>query len=678
MHRGCLLIAAALLSAAVPLAAGPLQQDYDAAQAAFDAGQMQAARDGFAALLPRLPHKTPPTLAVATVMARLGHAELALGNVDLAAPLLSAALAGLKPGDAEYLEALHDLAAAQETGLDYAAAAATYRRAIAAATGVEQFNAQVGLARMLLFGDPAAARAILDGIVDSPLSVAAKPELRAQLKALRGRVELNDGNAAAAQKLFREALALAGGLTTRSSVADIRIRGDLALVSKLSGDDDAARRYFAFTGAGGLPELGFSFGADMPLPTCAVGGAPDRDDVGIVEFGIADDGRVFEATPIYVRRAGPSTPAQREAVALAFARAVRNWSWTPAAAQKLPAFWRQGVRIEVRCVDGQQQPDIVWKSFQPLLQQWLANYPTSKPGDPMPDTSTTAAPMVISDAAALPKQKARLERMTAAFGDSAPQLVPELLGLSNNAVVGRDAARGYLERAAAIMAETSAPADSRTMVAVMRAIVRRNVEDQRASTAMTRQAIDELRALAPASGLPAATRGDALALLMLARMQTWLRDAGAATVSLRGVVAAPASALPEADPIRLSATLELATIEAAASRVDAAHALVAATGLSPEQCALVDVEPLQIRSARTAYAFPPEALGFDGFVSVAYDIDAEGKPVGMRTVLAVPPLLFSPATEKIVGTQRFRPIFRGGAAIGCHNRVVTTRFVNQR
>ena len=74
--------------------------------------------------------------------------------------------------------------------------------------------------------------------------------------------------------------------------------------------------------------------------------------------------------------------------------------------------------------------------------------------------------------------------------------------------------------------------------------------------------------------------------------------------------------------------------------------------------------------------FPAEAQrwGFEGLSRVAFDIDPDGKPVGVRTVMAVPPVVFEKASNAVIAGSRFRPLYRGGAATGCTNDTKTIQF----
>lgn len=252
------LIALTILAAA-PVGAATLQEQYVGAQAAFDAGRMAEARTGFAAVLPRLDANPKMKLQAAIVRARMGAAAAALGEPEAGAVFIQAALPTLDPKSPDGITAMLDLGIVQEQLIDFDGAARSYR-AVIAATKPEDgawLSATIGAARTLMFSDPAAAR----GYADEALRVGAaafadksRRDSYAQLISLRGRIELNAGRPKVARGWLEKALKAAGGLGSKVSAADVRIRGDLGLASFFAGDMEATREYLAYTGAGQLPQ----------------------------------------------------------------------------------------------------------------------------------------------------------------------------------------------------------------------------------------------------------------------------------------------------------------------------------------------------------------------------------------------------------------------------------------
>ena len=652
---------AAAMIAGLPVRAATLQDQYNAAQTAFDAGRMAEARAGFTAVLPRLDGNPKMAATAAVVRARLGAATLAAGEAEQAVPILVRAVAALPAKGDERRTALLDLARANEVALDFAAAATAYRTLLdnTPAGDVEQLTSSAGLARTLMFSDPAAAR----GFADTALTLATglaggKPnDSVAQLQAIRGRIELNDGKPGDALAWFQKALASAGGLGQRVNVADIRVRGDLALAAYQSGDREGARRYLYYTGAGGLPSEGFELGADMPLPGCAPAGPLARDDMGIVEFAIDDDGRVSHVAPIYAsRRGGPE---------LAFARAVRGWSWRPAAAKALPVFWRQSVRMELRCINRGPE-DSRWGPGT-AVEAWLAEHAP----EPLPP--------VRSEADALPVLEEELARRVSVFGADSPQLLPVTIAIYRNGIRTAEQSLAAVDKGLTVATTNAAPLDLLTYFRSGHLLAVEALAEKRRGLRWLADShfVDAQKTLLATLDKEGhgQTRGAALILSYIALQAVYDQHRTVAVDAYRRVLAIPASAMPDGDPLRQVARLQLASFEAAASRVGEAQTLLAQTGLTPDQCSAFPVPPI-LKSAGTTSDFPEEALkwGFEGTVRVAFDLDTQGRPVDVRTVIASPPLVFDEGTEKIGRGLRYQAIFRDGAAIGCVDQQKGVRF----
>ena len=155
--------------------------------------------------------------------------------------------------------------------------------------------------------------------------------------------------------------------------------------------------------------------------------------------------------------------------------------------------------------------------------------------------------------------------------------------------------------------------------------------------------------------------------LRLAEAHDDLSDIFASSTVLQRIITAPETLLPAGDPIRTAALLRLSNQAAAAKDMATAASALAATGLSPEQCALVDVRPQAVNTAIGSSAFPDQARRWStaGFVKIGYDITAAGKPANVRTVIGSPPFVFGPNTEKAVAQFEYRPVFRPGNTVGC-------------
>ena len=333
------------------VAAATIQQDFDAAQALLDAGKAAEARNAFTALLTRF-SPTSRGKAASLVRARLGNLMLATGDPDAAEAVLTAALPGLTgAGERDMAErgvTAFDLGRAREMSGRLDSAAISYRAALASGAfapgSAEDVAARVALARTLIWAKPAEARALLDALLALPPATFGKnKDQRALLETLRGRVELNDNQPGEAKRWFTIAARTAGGATTHKvSVADVRIRGDLALANFRLGKMDEVQKFVALSGAGQLLSEGLATASEMPLPACRplTGLAPDA--VAVVEFSIADDGRTTGVTPVYASRgSGTSASESDEGPEALFTQVVRDWSWSPNAS---PSWTGSGAR----------------------------------------------------------------------------------------------------------------------------------------------------------------------------------------------------------------------------------------------------------------------------------------------------------------------------------------------
>lgn len=671
MLRSLTFFAAVAVLASPAIAATTIQQDFDAAQALLDAGKAAEARNAFTALLTRF---SPGSQGKAAnlVRARLGNALLATGDPEGAETQLVAAIAGFKgttPQDAEERAAARfDLARAQETRIDFAAAAASYRALLAdpvfTANFADEFGARAGLLRTLIWADPDEARRQADQLLAIPKDKFGKTtEPRALLEALRGRIELNAGNAAEAKRWFTMAAKSAGGATTRGvSIGDVRIRGDLALANFKLGNMTEVQRFAALSGAGQLLSEGLSIASEMPLPACAplTGLAPDT--VAVVEFSIADDGRTFDVAPVFVGQASGDSGDGPE---ILFARAVRNWSWAPERLRKLDPFWRQAIRVELRCFTTRTGGDAVEDSFFRENADWIKTMGL----EPLPEFPP-------SDAVALPVIRAEIQRIEAKYGPQSPQLLRIVSALGSNSAAPaaeRQAARArFLDLAIA----NKAPA-SVIMFARMKDLYWQSMNANNPAERYRKVRTNYLALIAEQEAAGSGdTRIAMYVRLKLVEIDDTAKASAASRALLDRIVAAPESLLPANDPIRISALLRLSNQAAAARDMAAAATALAATGLSPEQCALVDVQPQAINKSITEKAFPAMAIDWHtgGFARVGYDITAEGATTNVRTITASPPFIFGPGTEKAIARFRYQPVLRPGNTIGCSGSEYLQRF----
>ncbi|WP_197277226.1 hypothetical protein [Sphingomonas profundi] len=609
--------------AAEPVAGGAarptIQQLFDQAQAAAVRGDVAAAVAGYEAIERRLGEKARPA-TLALVRGRRGVLLNDLRRSEEAEPLLRYALANMAGDDPSLASDRIDVAMAlgilDERTFDYVAALRSYRLAEAAATRPESKRAiWAAQARVTMFDDPAAALALVDKALAVPAGGDAKAaaQMDALYRNLKGRVLLNARQFAAARVELEAAVKALGGLTLQLDLADVSARSDAAIAALLAGNQEAARRYMAYTGAGTQrdvlpPPID---GDNAPLCDADAGLLPDT--VGVVELSIRDDGSVGGAAPIYASRNGPA--------ALAFARAVSGWTWKPEEAAKIKPFFRSAMRIEIRCSLATDRPSVT-DLLKPAVAAWQATHPS-------PTLLENRVALPVGEWMALTRQA-----QAAALAEKAPAQVVAYLSI----------------REASLLAfGTTGRAAWRRQVPVLAAAAAR----------------------APIAQDPQAR---AAVLLVQADVLMALRDYRVAQPVLEAAVAGPG--LDPHDPLMVGALLRLATTKAQLGDLAAARAAYRQSGLTAQQCALVDAVPALTASNASSNDFPQEALrwGFEGWTKTEFDVTAGGRTANVRTLYAYPPFVFSPASVAIQSGARYTQSYRPEGGLGCGGSQQRLRF----
>ncbi len=664
-------IAVMLLVLASTAHAGTIQQDFDAAQALLDAGKAAEARDAFTALLKRF-RDASRSRSANVVRLRLGTALAALGETEAAEPQLAAAAAALtQPADREeQAYARYRLAAIAESYGKIDSAARGYREVLdsgaMAADTPQGISLRAALARTLIWSAPDEARQLADALLALPPEKLAKGDTRALVESLRARIDLNNGRPYLARRRLLAAAGIAGGATTlRINAADMRVRGDLLIASHLTDNREEIAKFVAFSGAGYLLKAGLATPTDRNLPACAPLTTVATDAVAVIEFSIAETGKVYGVTPVYAaagaggRAAGDDTGPES-----VFVQAVRSWSWRADEAAKVEPFWRQVIRMEIRCQTGRGGFDPVDAAFYRAETEWYDRVGL-----------VPAAAAGSSDAASLPVHLAELQAREKAHGTAAAELIPVLRVIGWNQAAAPDVQDQARRRRLALLKAAAAPAAAIGIVEIGLAIDpfyrSRNPADANMA---------ELRRLVAHYDAAGETRLAMLARLRLAEVHLWERQRDTAAAVLADIVAAPETQLSAADPIRTAALLRRADVAAQQKDLATATAALAATGLTAAQCALVDVRPSPLNNSVTAKSFPQLALRYatSGAVGVGYDITADGRTTGVRTVWAMPPFLFDADTEAAIAKFRFTPMFRPGSSTGCTGSVQAVRFLTSK
>jgi len=455
---------------------------------------------------------------------------------------------------------------------------------------------------------------------------------------------LNRGDFAGARAAAGEGVKLLGGLTSRTDLNDVAVRSNYAIAAMMLGDRDDARKFMAYTGAGRVSTGSFDPAVQMTPPDC--GGDSDLrpDDIAVVEFSIGDDGAVAFASPVYASRGGK--------VALQFARAVHGWSWTPEQVKALPAFFRYRARVELRCSTEFPRPSLV-DYLDKSLAKWLDGRGI--------DASLKRDG---ADAALLPVERKELADLEKAKGADSLALVPILHILSRNTVLETEKGAGFAQREAAILAANKAPAVARLSADL------KGWQSKNSDSWGGRRYFRMLEAAA-ASG-PYADDPEARAVLRLMMSDASRGFDRERSLALLDQVANDAG-LPAENGFKVGALIRKASILTQRGDLAAAKAVFAQTGTTADQCSLIDSSPRMVGVGGT---FPDEAKmwGFEGWVSVQFDVGADGRTTNQRAVVSYPPFIFTKAGDDTLKTARYEKAFRPDGGLGCGGVTQRVRF----
>ena len=633
------------LLADTPIAPPTAQQTYDAAQVAFDKGEWASAITGLASLAkPDRDGKLSHSQAI--IHARLARAYAHQGEVESALRESRFALLGLTPD--EYLERallMNAVGDAQRFDLEIPGAIASYQQGLEAAQSAGNPDLvtmnQLGLALCYMTVDPGKAKSLLDAILNSPAAASYSKKLLAQFNDLRGRAALNLGQASEAMPYLTKAIKLSGGLNGNMvNLVQIGIRGDAALGALMTDHPNGAREYMAYTGAGHLPSEEWSRGIGDP-PVCSAADDIRPDDMAIVEFSIGEDGHGVGAAPVYASRPGK--------VGLAFAQAVREWSWNPERIAQLTVFWRNMLRIEMRCI-ARPNPQQLAGPFRRQTFEWLLQ------------NSLSAAELAPFGKGYIAGNDPRLDHEDLA---AIPALFARL-PIESDSKRAADIAQhlaAALERAKAPVAARALAMDMAPMGANYRSWY----------AARERVIAGQVESLEKTDPHAAATAWITLEYAIALEANGHFQEAQPV---LERVLAYPVEVLGERDPVRAVATLHLAALARRAGDSANADAKVQAAGLTRAQCLLFDVRPVPTDTKTSSDDFPDEALrwGFDGYMREAFDIDADGRVGNVRTIVAYPPFVFRSAAEKAVARFRYLAPVVNGTAAGCDGHAIAVNF----
>jgi hypothetical protein len=458
------------------------------------------------------------------------------------------------------------------------------------------------------------------------------------------RVLLNQGREKEAYAELKDSLRKQGGLDFKVDVSDLATRSDLAIAASLNKDDEGARKYLAYTGAGRFSDSPFERAASMEAPLCGAATGLTPADFGIVEFSLADDGHVSRATPIYAT--GGRTAA------VAFARAVANWSWQPEAVKAIPPLFRYMTRVELRCTIAGERPPMT----APLAEAWTDWMESLGKAEP----SWKAE----SEAKAATLQRAALARARAE--NDRPGRLAALQALATNAVLGEPDGRTLLDEAMVLLDALKAPAAARTYLAISHTGVRSdNAREHR----------DALRGLLAQPVFADDPLSAATLRLLIAAPAFRLRPPADAESLLAAVTTAPG--LPGGHPLKVAALLQQANQFASKGDLDGARRLFEQTGLTTEQCAFLGLKPAVRRTGVSSSDYPMDAveMGFEGWVRTEFDVATDGSTTRPRVITAYPPFVFNEAGAKMSNGFRYTASYRPAGSVACTGQQASVKFL---
>lgn len=619
------------------------QQRFDAAKAKLEARDATGALAQFSALEADLSAaKSPKKASLALVRIYKAMALERLARAEDAKASLRLALAGDALSAASVIpdrdNARLMLARLLESELDYAGAASEYERVSSSTEAALKVWALAGMARTQMFFDAPAAVAHMDTVIAlAPAASANEKKFLASAHSIRGRALLNANRVRDARQAFGKAIALRGGLDLKVDGSEVAMRSDAAIAALRAGDTEGARKLLAYTGAG-RTETALSTPREMPLPQCGGLEGLRPDDMAVVQFAIRDDGVVAGAAPVFASRQGDA--------AVAFARSVAAWSWTPESVAKVPAFHRLTTRVEIRCTNTVSRPSIS-DGLRDELSQWFAG---------------KGVMLATSETGSAAAEAQRLRGELAAPGIP-PLRAAALRGaLAANASVG--AAEGAEHARAALQAirEAGAPPGAWLSLALLHAAQEASSGDWSSYNRIQLRRVEPLLGEAAIIAEPVARASLKLAL---AELYGRNRQSERERTLVREV--ANDAALSDKHPLKIAALLMTANSAAAARDLAAAEAAYRQTGLSARQCAALDAPPRLLNNGASSSDFPMEAMrwGFEGWSAQEFDIDARGRTQNVRVVAAYPPAVFAEAGLGIARDARYQASFRPEGGLGC-------------
>jgi tetratricopeptide (TPR) repeat protein len=626
-----------------------VQGRFNAAKVLLDAGKPQEALRIFEEIEAQQlasAKPSPNNLAIARVYK--GDALIKLGRFEEARTSTQLALQGetlSKPAlKSVAIIAREQLARIQGALLDDAAAADTF--------GLLKTMADSDGWRMRYGLKQAIALSVLDperslSAADDAITLAATlPKLEkaetASLHVARGRALLNLGRVTEARTAFAEAMKAYGALDTNVDTMEYAMRADAANAALRDGDEVTARKLMAYSGQGTTLRRSFPGGTDMTLPQCGGTEALKPDDVAVIELALSPNGTVSLARPVFGSRSGR--------MAYVFADALKDWRWDAANLTGISPGVLQRLRFEVRC-SLSLPSTAVWDS-RGNLEDWLATHP----GYVRHDVSHA---MKQADEAAARAETDPLKATS------------RWLAITRRNDVDEAESKMALDEAGKAAQRAGAPLE---ITVLARAVALGDLSGFRGMAAAARRSLPRILPLLDEPAIKSDAAASARVRLMLARLYALARMSAEEESILNALV--KDDRLPAKHPLRTAGLVALANAAAVQGKTQVAASAFESTGLGPSQCAALSEPPMMLKRNATNKDFPEEALawGFGGWVRQEFDIDADGKPQNIRTVVSHPPGVFNKTGARMAGDFLFRKTFRPDGSAGCSGYNYSLRF----
>jgi hypothetical protein len=521
--------------------------------------------------------------------------------------------------------------------LDYATAIADLKAGLALSEGDDRVRPLFRLSGLLMFDKDGEALKYATELRALVLNNKNQPNLQKSLaQTIYARVLLNAGRHAEAYAELKDGRKKQGAMGLSVTRAEITTRSDLAIAAMLNNLEEDAQRYLAYTGAGRMKDTVFASGLTTELPPCGGDDGLKPDDLAIVEFSLAEDGTVISAAPVY-------TPGSRQ-VALAFTRAVMNWTIKPEQAKKVPEFFRVGLRVELRCTNAGDRPQLT----QPLLDatiSWI--------------NEINKETKVNIDAVSRDKIPAYRESYNKAVnsGDRSQALLYGT-ALASSLILETSQRRAILQELIAFAKQQKAPA---SVITYYRYSLATLEGYSKPSYFPVRNSYRSILADADVQSDPFSMAS--MALLVATPMYK-SREPADAEQLLTSVI--NASGLSKTHPLKVNALLQLANLYGAKGDMVRAKETFQKTGLTTEQCALIGIQPaMQRRASLPDFPDLAQAYGFEGMNKVEFDISTDGSIITPRAVVSYPPFVFNKTSTKWISKVKYSTSYRPEDQVAC-------------